>query len=157
MSVTTQRTLEDSRVDDENIVHNDVNKMLKLTRLAATFSAAAITVFGFSGLAVAKNQVGYVEVGQDTAGSSVFLDLSTIRGTNYKLFSQYGTGGLFEASLKASCAERRLFITQTALYSSGGQTLSKDRTRTEVSLASPDSPANTSMRFVCKQYGALGW
>lgn len=140
MSVTTQRTLEDSRVDDENIVHNDVNKMLKLTRLAASLSAAAITVFCFSGLASADEKL--VEIGQNTTGNPMFLDLTTIRGTSYKMLEQHGDG-MMEISVSAKCAENRMVITGQALYNAEGYKIDEDRTRREMSPA-PNSVAAKS-------------
>lgn len=140
-------------MDDEDIVHFDALEMLKVTRLTTALSAAALSVLGFSGLAYAD--VKLIEIGRDTVGIPAFLDLTTIQGSNYKMFQQYGSG-ISEISMSVSCAQGRMFVTRLAIYNAEGHKIVEDRQRKEVSPA-PGSVGAKSMQFVCHRIGALGW
>lgn len=130
--------------------------MLRLTRLTALFSAAAITFLCFDGLAVAQNRENYVKVGKDSSGNPILLDLTTIRGTSYEMFGRYGNNGLFKATYRASCAENRLFVSNAVIYSAGGRALAKDISYKEISFA-PSSAADKSIGIVCGRIHAPAW
>lgn len=143
------------KVDTGGIINSDNNKMLKLTCLTAALFAA-VTVFGSSRLAVAQNETRYVNVGKDSSGNSVLLDLKTIWETNYELISRYGKNRMFKGSYHASCAEKRLFMNEAVIYSARGQVLAKNETRREMSAPRNSAPYK-SMAFVCRRIGAPGW
>ena len=51
----------------------------------------------------------YIEVGEGARGMPVYLDLKSVRGTNFRLIQQFGDGvGITD--IAAYCPQKRLFV-----------------------------------------------
>lgn len=137
-------------------------------RLATTILATLIAVSMLSDGAMSgdlpkkrmKPEERFVSVGENANGETMLLDLASIEGTTtgiaYDTFIKYSSG-MLKSSFAISCAERRIFLTQLALYAESGRMVEKDSTREEMSQAEPDSPVGMAMKVVCKRSGVAGY
>lgn len=142
--------------------------MSKFMRLATTVLTTLIAVSILSDSAMSgdlpkrrmKPEERFVSVGENANGETMLLDLASIEGTTegivYDTFIKYKSG-MLKSSFAISCAERRIFLTQLALYSESGTAIEKDDADEEVSQASPESPVGMAMRVVCRRSGVAGY
>jgi len=116
-------------------------------------SVVAVFAFSFSGTAIAEtmNNFIYVQVGADTNGNPITLDLSSIKGTEYNLLHKHGSDTL-QTTLHASCGEGRLFSTRVSLYTLTGKLTSDDKTVREI-FPKPGTAEHDAMEIVCQGAG----
>lgn len=116
-------------------------------RLVWGVAALALLSGGGSQGAIAQEQQ-YVEVGEGLKGMPMYLDLSSVRGTNFRVVQQYGDGiGIIEVA--AYCREKRLFTERVGIYNPKGEVISEDLERKEGAFV-PGSPVSEAMAIVCK-------
>lgn len=120
---------------------------------------STVAVLGFScigNLAIAQEN-RYVEVGEDSSGRLVRVDLTSITQNRYGgyVYALRMTGG--EVWLRVACRERRLRATRVVFNRSSGELTSDTPYGDDLSASPPDSPAKKSMQLVCKKIGASGY
>lgn len=116
-------------------------------------SLAIIASLSFSGVAIAeiKNNNFYLQVGADSGGFPIALDLASIEGTNYTLVQKQGEG-IAKRRLYAACNQGRLFSKKLSLYASNGELTKEDRTEQEL-FPKPKTADAASMEIVCTVAG----
>lgn len=127
--------------------------MLKVRKLGAVLSAAAITFFSLNGSAFAKTRD--VRVGTDSNGGPIMLEVDTVTDKSYNLYQSHA-GGIAFTTFQPSCSEARLITVRVALYNLKGRLVDEDRSTKEMFFEA-NSAAATSLRIYCKAYGARGW
>ncbi|NDJ23339.1 hypothetical protein GS682_17195 [Nostoc sp. B(2019)] len=118
------------------------------------FSGVVVAIaLSFTGTAIAQttNNYIYIEVGADSHGNPITLDLSSIKGTEYILLHKRGDKTV-KTTLYASCSERRLFSKRVSVYTSTGQLTSDNQTEREIFPKSGAADAG-SMEIVCQAAG----
>ncbi|MBD2500324.1 hypothetical protein [Anabaena azotica] len=113
-----------------------------------SFSGIAIAYSGENAIAETKNSNFYVQVGADSGGFPIALDLSSIEGSNYTLVQKQGDG-IAERRLYADCNQNRLYSKKLSVYASNGELTQEDRTEQEL-FPKPKTADAASMEIVCQ-------
>jgi hypothetical protein len=138
--------------------NNKYKKDVEFTSLLLMFlkrfsSVVAVIALSVSGTAIAQttNNYIYIEVGADSHGNPITLDLSSIKGTEYILLYKHGDKTI-KTTLFASCNEGRLFSKRVSLYTSTGRLTSDNHTEREI-FPKPGTADAGSMDIVCQAAG----
>lgn len=116
-------------------------------RVAALVTAVFTAVFvGQSAFA----QDRFVEVGLDSVELPVLLDLTTVKGEQFDLLSQYANLRV-QTSMTARCQQKRLFIKQITLFYQKGEVVTQDKKPKELFSLKPDGASYRAMQLVCRQ------
>lgn len=111
-----------------------------------------VIILAFSSTAIAEtignNAFFHIQVGSDSNGNPILLDLSSVKGTEYIISQKHGDG-MAKTTLKAACSQGRLFSKRFSLYTSTGQLTSDNKIEREIfpQLGTADA---TSMEIVCR-------
>ncbi|MDV2993237.1 MAG: hypothetical protein N4J56_002891 [Chroococcidiopsis sp. SAG 2025] len=111
---------------------------------------AALALLSGSGRAIAQVsdvEQQYVEVGEGARRMPVYLDLASVRGTNFRLIQQFGNG-VSVTDVAAYCQEKRLFVEYIGIYNSIEEVITEDSNRKEGAVI-PGKPATEAMKIVC--------
>lgn len=127
--------------------------MFKVIRLGVILSVATISLFNFNRLVLAETSD--VQVGTDSNGRAIMLDVKSITEKSYKLYQAHD-GGIAELTFEPSCAEGRLFTVNLAVYNSTGELIGEDKSSKEM-FFKPGSAAAVSLQMYCKAFHARGW
>lgn len=113
-----------------------------------SMSGIAIIYGGSKSIAETKNNNFYIQVGADSRGFPIALDLASINGTNYTLVQQHGNG-IAKRTLHAACNQGRLFSKRLSLYTSNGKLTSENKVEEEI-FPKPKTADAASMEIVCR-------
>ncbi|RCJ37899.1 hypothetical protein A6770_13995 [Nostoc minutum NIES-26] len=115
------------------------------------FSGVVATIIlscGSTAIAQTTNNNLYIQVGSDSNGEPIILDLASIKGTEYIILQKHDDG-MAQTNLRASCGQHRLVSTRLSIYNSTGKLTRDDKTKREISLKLGTPEAN-SMEIVCR-------
>ncbi len=118
-----------------------------LKRLGCVVAAISLSLSS-TAIAQTVNNFIYIEVGADSHGNPITLDLSSIKGTEYVILYEHGNQTV-KTTLHASCGEGRLFSKRVSLYTLTGQLTSDDKTEREI-FPKPGTADAGSMKIVCQ-------
>ncbi|WP_193196210.1 hypothetical protein [Nostoc sp. MG11] len=121
-----------------------------LKRFSGVVAVIALSVSG-TAIAQTTNNYIYIEVGADSHGNPITLDLSSIKGTEYILLHKHNAQTV-KTTLYASCSEGRLFSKRISLYTLTGRLTSDNKTEREIFLK-PGTADAGSMEIVCQAAG----
>lgn len=130
--------------------------MVYLQRLVCGLTSAVISVTGFIASASGQDSDKFVNLGFNSAGSPMLLDIESIRGTNFKIYQSLSSEQVLVNSFNVSCGEARLFATGSVSYTRDGVKLSESKKRREFQYQQ-GSAAGNAMQFICRRIGARGW
>ncbi|QSJ15049.1 hypothetical protein JYQ62_24735 [Nostoc sp. UHCC 0702] len=126
-----------------------LNKFASVVSVFTAGVGIAINLsFGSIAIAQTANTNLYIQVGSDSNGEPIILDLASVKGSEYTLLRKY-EDGTAQTTLSASCVQHRLFSKRFSFYNSTGKLIRDDKAKREIVLKS-GTPESNSMEIVCQ-------